>query len=81
MPGPPMPCTPGPMSVSKMQGIRASGYQQPGARATGRQVAAGGSQVGQPRPGHPAAAGWQRLRQARRQLLCVPKTYATRRYS
>jgi hypothetical protein len=29
MPRPPMPCTPGPMGISKMQGIRASGYQQP----------------------------------------------------
>jgi hypothetical protein len=55
MPGPPAPCMPGSMSVSKMQGIQASGYQQPGARATGRQVAAGGSQAGQP-PGRSLGA-------------------------
>ena len=48
MPDPPVPVRPGPMSGGKMQAIRESGYQQPGARATGRQVAAGGSQVGQP---------------------------------
>jgi hypothetical protein len=45
MPRPPMPCTPGPMGVSEMQGIQASGYQQPCPRTTGRQVRR------QPRPG------------------------------
>jgi hypothetical protein len=37
----------GSINASMMQQIQASGYQQPGVRATGRQVAAGGSQAGQ----------------------------------